>query len=230
MALPPSPRLAALTSPFTDAELDRLGAGAALVRDGVLSPDQVAAGAAAMASLRDQGALDPASLGRSREHRPELRGDLTAFCSELALPAPLRTLWQGFEELRLALNQQAWLGLQRFEVQLACFPGNDSCYVRHLDAFAGPDGRSRPGRRITALLYLNPDWQADHGGQLRVWEPEGVRELAPLGGRLVLFRSDALPHAVLPTKVHRYAVTAWFRGGEDVPLVPDPPVGGRHLS
>jgi SM-20-related protein len=225
LAPPPSPLLA---GPFTDAELDRLGGGAALVRDGVLSPDQVAAGAAAMAALRDQGALDPAGLGRSRELRPELRGDLTAFCSELALPAPLRTLWQSFEGLRLALNHQAWLGLQRFEVQLACFPGSDAGYVRHLDAFAGPDGRPRPGRRITALLYLNPDWQTDHGGQLRVWEPEGVRELAPLGGRLVLFRSEALPHAVLPTKVHRYAVTAWFRAGEAVPLVPDPQAGGAH--
>lgn len=222
MALPPSPLLAALTAPFTDRELEQLGAGAALVRDGVLRPGALAAGAAAMAELHAQGALDPASLGRSREHRPELRGDLTAFCSELALPRPLRGLWQSFEALRLALNEQAWLGLQRFEVQLACFPGNNARYVRHLDAFAGPDGRPRPGRRITAVLYLNPDWQPEHGGQLRVWEPGGVRDLAPLGGRLVLFRSEALPHAVLPTTAHRYAVTAWYRAGEAVPLLADP--------
>ena len=40
---------------------------------------------------------------------------------------------------------------------------------------------------------------------------DAVVDVAPLAGRLVLFLSGAVEHAVLPTKAERVAVTAWFQ-------------------
>jgi hypothetical protein len=46
----------------------------------------------------------------------------------------------------------------RISCQLACYPGKGARYVRHTDASA-----SAPDRSVTALLYLNPDWDAQVG-------------------------------------------------------------------
>lgn len=49
-----------------------------------------------------------------------------------------------------------------------------------------------------ALLPLPPGW--------------AHTDVSPRGGRLVVFRSEALPHAVLPAQAHRYALTMWLHG------------------
>jgi hypothetical protein len=46
----------------------------------------------------------------------------------------------------------------RISVQLACYPGGGARYVRHTDA-----SDAVPGRTVTALLYLNADWDAQVG-------------------------------------------------------------------
>ena len=41
---------------------------------------------------------------------------------------------------------------------------------------------------------------------------EPVVDVAPLAGRLVMFLSGAVEHAVLPTLAQRVALTAWLSG------------------
>ncbi len=98
--------------------------------------------------------------------------------------------------------------------------------VRHADA-----SPSSPGRTITALLYLNPpDWRCqEDGGALALYScgrvvcgsggAEGLAGgepatlVAPLGGRLLVFRSE-LEHEVLPVHRERHSVTLWlYRAG-----------------
>ena len=178
----------------------------------------------------------------------------------------------------------------RSKAMCTVYPGAGARYVRHVD---NPD---RNGRLLTALLYLNPEWQEGDGGELRVFRclradgadaaafsdcdgrslaaaddfgvavtrardetsetsasyvslsgakdvAEGVRDVvtlrgpdetsdeahhvakkpvrltdvAPLGGRLVLFKSDArVPHEVLAAAKERFAVTLWYFHGEEV--------------
>ena len=75
---------------------------------------------------------------------------------------------------------------------------------------------------MTAILYANPDWDGDRdGGLLRIFprstalneapdDNARVVELAPAGGRLVIFDSF-LWHEVLPAKGRaRFAVTLWI--------------------
>ena len=73
--------------------------------------------------------------------------------------------------------------------------------VKHTDNHCSSgEGDSCNGRRLTALIYLNPGWEPPHGGCIRIYGPKGVGTLTdvePRGGRLLLFFSDIrVPHEV----------------------------------
>lgn len=209
-SLPPLPDL-------TDDEVRALGEGCAVVRDSAVSPATVDAVRAAVRALRAADELRAAGFGRDGEVDRSLRGDHAAWLTDHADQDPaLQGLWLWFDALRLHLQEATWVTLPSFTVQVALYPGDGARYLRHVDALPG-----QPNRQLTAILYLNPDWRPPHGGQLQVWEPGGDRLVAPLAGRLVLFRSEALPHAVLPSFHERWAVTAWYRGVEPLPVLPD---------
>lgn len=198
---------------LTDQQVHSLGEGRAVVLDDWMARERVAAVLEALRRQRVAGALHRAGVGRNAEVRlaPEVRGDWRLWLEPDNPDPALAALWPLFEQLRQELNQSVWLGLRTFELQAAWYPVG-ARYLRHLDAFA--QGMSR---LITAILYFTADWRPDHGGALRVYEPEGARDLEPVGGRLVLFRADTLEHEVLPPFADRWAVTAWFHGREDIP-------------
>lgn len=105
------------------------------------------------------------------------------------------------------------------EYQLAYYHPKNARYERHRDAFPTDDPEDTHQRRVTAILYLNPGWTAGDGGELKIFgraESDGTtdaadRTIPPLLGRLVLFLSGAVDHAVLPANKERFALTAWMR-------------------
>lgn len=120
--------------------------------------------------------------------------------------------------------------------QLACYDGKGSNYVAHRDAPAivgKVDWVLQPGvydREITMVLYLNNStWDSSTAdgdncdGNLRCFlnteadditgeTASEVRNIAPIGGRLVIFDSKRVLHAVLPTSQRRIALTSWIGG------------------
>lgn len=96
----------------------------------------------------------------------------------------------------------------RTKAMVACYPGNGTGYVRHVD---NPNG---DGRCVTCIYYLNKDWDAKvSGGILRIF-PEGKAQFAdiePKFDRLLFFWSDRRnPHEVQPAYSTRYAITVWY--------------------
>jgi SM-20-related protein len=112
------------------------------------------------------------------------------------------------DALRLGLNQRLFLGLFDYECLFACYePG--AFYKTHLDAFAG-----QRNRILSTVYYLNPHWNADDGGELRLYQGDAhtlIEAVTPLHNTLVLFLSERFPHEVLPARKHRYSLTGWFR-------------------
>ncbi|KDO20529.1 hypothetical protein SPRG_13227 [Saprolegnia parasitica CBS 223.65] len=94
--------------------------------------------------------------------------------------------------------------LQRQRVMLTCYPGHGAAYVKHCD------NPNRNGRKLTAILYLNPLWDERDGGQL-VLHRTPITRISPVLDRLLLFFSDTrVPHEVLPSHAKRYALTVWY--------------------
>lgn len=154
-----------------------------------------------------QGALAPAGIGRGNAQQISegVRGDhiqwldagQSASCDQyLAL----------LDELRVALNQGLYLGLEDYESHFALYP-QGAFYQKHLDRFRDDDRRA-----VSAVFYLNRDWQAEQGGALRLYLADGSsHDVLPEAGTLVVFLSADMPHEVLPATRERLSLTGWFR-------------------
>eukprot|EP00929_Paragymnodinium_shiwhaense_P118249 TRINITY_DN90189_c0_g1_i1.p1 TRINITY_DN90189_c0_g1~~TRINITY_DN90189_c0_g1_i1.p1 ORF type:complete len:769 (+),score=181.07 TRINITY_DN90189_c0_g1_i1:62-2368(+) len=101
---------------------------------------------------------------------------------------------------------------------IAVYPELAAEYSLHKDSYAPADNDPATGasRRLTVLAYFN-DWQEGDGGELRLHEserdmPDGRRfkAVAPAAGRLVIFDSRRVWHAVAPSqRGGRWAATLW---------------------
>ncbi|CAE8694035.1 unnamed protein product, partial [Polarella glacialis] len=88
-------------------------------------------------------------------------------------------------------------------------------YHCHKDSYDGADNQ----RMLSVLLYLNQDWTTGDGGELRIFgsksdmekapDLERFADIAPLSGRLVMFRSRDVWHAVREPREQRWALTLW---------------------
>lgn len=113
------------------------------------------------------------------------------------------------------------------ELQVTQYPGNGARYVRHLDTFADSASSTQAtGRRVTAIVYLNPHWKPTDGGLLRIHksmsdECPGFVDVEPVAGRAVIFLSDCVPHEVLPCAAERWAISLWMHGRPPVGTTPD---------
>ena len=80
----------------------------------------------------------------------------------------------------------------------------------HFDTAAGLDGRC-----VTAIVYLNPDWEPAHGGELQLFPfPARPVVIPPLLDRMVVFDSRHTLHRVLPysavADTPRVCFTSWM--------------------
>ena len=153
------------------------------------------------------GSLAPAGTGRGNAVavREGTRGDHIQWLEAGQSPACDGYL-QLLDGLRVAINQGLYLGLEDYESHFAFYPPG-AFYLRHLDRFRDDDRRT-----VSAVLYLNAQWQAEEGGALRLYLADGeVRDVLPEAGTLVVFLSSDVPHEVLPANRDRLSLTGWFR-------------------
>lgn len=153
------------------------------------------------------GALSPAGVGRGLglAVREGIRGDSIQWLEE-GQDAACDQYLQAMDQLRQALNQAFYLGLEDYESHFALYPPG-AFYQKHLDRFRDDDRRT-----VSAVFYLNDDWQPEHGGALRLYPQDGMQQdVLPIAGTLALFISAELPHEVLPATRERLSLTGWFR-------------------
>ena len=111
-----------------------------------------------------QGLLTEAGTGRGNAQRirSTLRGDSIQWL-EPGQSRATDDYLRAMDALRQTLNASLYLGLEDFESHFALYPSG-AFYLRHLDRFRDDDRRE-----LSAILYLNEDWSADAGGELRLF-------------------------------------------------------------
>jgi len=156
----------------------------------------------------DQDDFQPAGIGRELDFQlnSSVRRDETRWLNQ-ANPTDAAYI-ENMAEFRLAINRRLFMGLFDYESHYAHYaPG--AFYKKHMDAFKGQSNRV-----LTTVLYLNPEWQADDGGQLVIYAPESddiITTVIPNFGTFVIFLSEQFPHEVVKAQRDRYSITGWFR-------------------
>lgn len=176
------------------------------VVDDFLTPELIAQLAVDCEQQYQLGKLRPAGVGREQQFAvlDSVRGDKIRWIED-GVTATTDAYLTQMQQLRELLNKQLFLGLENNENHYAVYPPG-AFYRKHLDRFRDNDSRT-----ISSILYLNQDWQPEHGGQLRLHIEEQPYDIAPLWNRLVLFVSADIWHEVLPTTAERYSLTGWFK-------------------
>ena len=147
-----------------------------------------------------------AGIGKNQDLQinEAIRGDYIQWLDKSTAPPETMIYLNRLQTLIQYLNEALFLSLKDYEVHMTIYPAG-SYYKRHLDQFKKDDHR-----RLSVICYLNNDWKEEHGGQLRMYLPKGEKDLLPVAGRLVCFRSDLIEHEVLPATRERMSLTGWI--------------------
>lgn len=128
---------------------------------------------------------------------------LAASCKELV--SRLKAHWKGAEELVPMVGEA-----DPCSIKMQFNTGMGGCFPAHYDNPGPPNTRA-----LTCILYLNPEWQPGHGGELTLYpflSRTPHRSIAPLHNRLVVFRSNTMLHRVEQCHAPRFCITIWIDG------------------
>lgn len=149
-----------------------------------------------------------AKIGRNDDaHRDvERRSDKIQWL-KADMGLPVMDYLERMEQIRLHVNREFFLGLFEYEAHFAKYEAGDF-YEKHYDSFQG-----NTNRRLTTVFYLNENWTAENGGELKLYDNKDrlIDTLAPRAGRLIVFLSEDFPHEVCVSHAQRYSIAGWFR-------------------
>ena len=191
---------------LTTIQLDKL------VNDGWLIIDNVFANRALLALQAESGFIDYREAQLTAGIRiSAIRGDKIRWINKDFF-AGFYYL-QSINELATVLNRRLFAGIRHSEAHYACYPIGFG-YQWHSDNPA-----SRNERVISAVFYLNDEWQAEDGGALEIVDNYGSHhKVMPVANRLIVFDSN-LRHQVQIAHRQRYSIATWMRRDGLVPFV-----------
>lgn len=164
--------------------------------------------------------FDEAGIGRLQQLQQNsfVRRDAIAWINGESLAGRDWLSWSA--RLQQYLNRHLFMGLFSFESHFAHYPPG-SFYKKHLDAFKG-----QANRILSVVVYLNPDWGIDDGGELVIYTDAAATSginVIPSFATIAVFLSEDHVHEVLPTKRHRYSIAGWYRVNSSHAGKADPP-------
>ncbi len=189
-----------------DSIVDGLAEKGYAVADSFLSQAEVDAILATAEFKHGIDQFKKAGIGKNQglQINEAIRGDYIHWLDKNTAAAPAKVYLDRLHELIQYINRTLFLSLKDYEVHMTIYPIG-SFYKRHLDQFKKDDHR-----KLSVICYLNNDWTAAHGGDLRMYLPGETLDFLPIAGRLVCFRSDQIEHEVLPATRERLSLTGWI--------------------
>ena len=134
--------------------------------------------------------------GNEEECRPE--DSKRGIADTAALPASIASILLQLNGEQAVREISAVTGTDGLVTDPTLWGGGLQCSGRgaslrvHADRSRHPDAL-RFDQSINLLLYINPEWTPDYGGDLELWSSDAstrIKSIAPLFNRLVLFKSD----------------------------------------
>lgn len=135
-----------------------------------------------------------------------IRNDQILWLDEQTDNESIKTYFNEISKLSKTLNQSLFLGLVDFEAHFSIYePG--SFYKKHVDQFS-----TAKERRISCVYYLNEEWPSNFGGELILYDQQGIPlpGILPRGNRFICFNSD-ITHEVQITHQTRYSIAGWLK-------------------
>jgi Predicted proline hydroxylase len=213
------PARAGLVSGVSESIAEDLAQRGLSIQPNALEPEMAHALRSEVTAL-DNAWFRQAGVGRLKNHHLNRFNRTDSVCWMDGRTDPSAQWIALADQLRLDLNRQLFLGLFSYESHYARYLPGDF-YKRHVDAFRG-----QANRVVSTVLYLNPGWTPEDGGELVIYESAadqtGLR-VTPAFGTLVCFLSEEFPHEVLPAQRIRYSIAGWYRLNQTSMDVLDPP-------
>lgn len=135
-----------------------------------------------------------------------IRTDEIAWFGEDHPEPAIKAYLQTTHELMICFNRTLFLGLNEFETHFAAYQ-TGAFYKKHTDQFA-----TNKSRKISCVYYLNEDWTAALGGELKLYakDEQIMQSVLPIGNRFICFTSDLL-HEVCVTNQTRFSIAGWMK-------------------
>lgn len=148
----------------------------------------------------------------SKTLKTHIRNDYISWLDPLSPTVCQQEYFKITESLMDLLKKELFIPMNAFEAHYAIYePGG--FYKKHLDGF-----KTRKARMISIILYLNPDWQENLGGELIIYNENNPNQIdaqvTPKFGRFAIFLSQSIYHEVVTTPQNRYSLTGWMRYNE----------------
>jgi SM-20-related protein len=158
-------------------------------------------------ALYDKEELELAGIGNAHllSHNKDIRRDKIFWLDRANEDKHENAFFDFIDEFVAYLNQTCFAGIKSYEFHYALYE-KGAFYKKHLDQF-----KLDSGRAFSMIMYLNEGWVEGDGGELKIYQEADFQIISPENRKCVFFKSDELPHEVLPSNVKRMSVTGWLK-------------------
>jgi len=177
--------------------------------DHFLLPETIIGLNANLQRLNESDSLQVSGIGNKTDFKKDIqiRGDKINWIQEQSTNAFESSYLAKIDHFILYLNQTCFAGIKSYESHYSSYE-KESFYKRHIDQF-----KTEKGRKFSIVLYLNENWKKEDGGLLSLYPSAGAQiDISPIGGRMVMFRSDEMEHEVNPSFTRtRNSIAGWLK-------------------
>lgn len=158
-----------------------------------------------MLRLQHDRLLTAAGTGIGAINNQKIRSDKTCWMDRAHKNIYEQEFLQQAEDLIEYLNRTCYTGINGYEFHYALYEEGSS-YGRHRDQF-----NYNNQRKYSLISYLNENWLEEDGGQLLLYQQEGVQTVLPRSQTAVFFKSDEMEHEVTKATRPRMSISGWLK-------------------
>jgi SM-20-related protein len=157
--------------------------------------------------LQTNDAMKLAGIGNDevRDDTQKMRGDKIYWMDKSHPNVFEKEFLEQIEDFIQHLNRTCYTGINDYEFHYAVYE-EGSFYKRHKDQF-----KNDSQRKFSLINYLNEDWLEEDGGQLWLYQDEGVQKILPQAQTTVFFKSNEMEHEVTKANRNRMSITGWLK-------------------